>query len=361
MNILYFKTTSAGTCVIGDADNASYIWLDATRDEVAANPADWEDKVQAVCGCVIDDFHLTDILNAQHPSFFDLTNDYEILIFRKLLTAHATQNIADSMELTTSPVAFILTDRAIITVRDANSQTFAYIHQRIIQQADQHLKNRLPTSPIDLCLRLLNAMIDRYLDLRAPLTERIELWQTELLQGSRRFNHWPQLLKENLNLQQLENLCEEQLDALQEFRDNYLDQQNGVIDSDVSRRDLMLVRINDLVEHVTRVQNHASRMESALKSAVDLHFSATANDTNEAMRFLAIITAIFAPLTLLTGVYGMNFDVIPGLHNPNGFWWLLISMVITTGSLLYYFHRRRLGGRGAKSVTQLLSHQMDRQ
>lgn len=338
MSTLFFKTTPIGT---------NLIWLDALRDEIMADTIGWQNALREQHGIVLDELHLLDVLNPQHPSFFDLTNDYEILIFRKL------RSTAD--DLSTAPVAFIMTENVLITVRDADSPTFTNMHQRLTQHEPAQ-KKRHPTSPIELALRILNAMIDKYLELRIPLTERIEHWQTELLQGSHRFNRWQSLLQENIGLQQLENLCEEQLDALQELRDNYLDQHVGDANT---RRDLMLVRITDLVEHVTRVQTHASRLQLALKSAIDLHFSATANQTNETMRFLAILTAIFAPLTLLTGIYGMNFDVIPGLHNPNGFWWLLGSMLVTTTGLLYYFRRRSLVGRGNKSVAQLLSHSKD--
>lgn len=58
------------------------------------------------------------------------------------------------------------------------------------------------------------------------------------------------------------------------------------------------------------------------------------------MRILAIITAVFAPLTLLTGVYGMNFEFIPGLKNPIGFWIMLIVMLLSTAMLILYFYRR---------------------
>ena len=55
----------------------------------------------------------------------------------------------------------------------------------------------------------------------------------------------------------------------------------------------------------------------------------------------------------------MNFDIMPGLHNKNGFWLMLGMMVLTTITLLYYFRRRSLVGRGQKSVAQLLSNQHD--
>ena len=71
---------------------------------------------------------------------------------------------------------------------------------------------------MDLQLRLLNSMVDDYLDLRAPLTKRVEFWQQELLQGKRRFTLWQQLFQENMAFQQVENVCEEQIDVLQELR-----------------------------------------------------------------------------------------------------------------------------------------------
>ncbi|MGL4767020.1 MAG: magnesium transporter CorA family protein [Formosimonas sp.] len=336
MSSLYFKQTMLGEHVT---------WLDVHRTDVERQPVAWLHMVREQFGVAIDELHLTDLLNVQHPSFFDQTNDYDILIFRKLRSA--------ARDLSTTPVVFIMAGHLLITVRDAHSPTFDAIYHRLNSKLDA---KRQPASAIELTLRLLNVMIDQYLELRMPLTQRIEQWQTELLQGSHRFHHWQALLQESSILQQLENLCEEQLDALQELRDNYLDQHAQ--ESNV-RHDLMLVRITDLVEHVTRVQSHASRLQRALKSAIDLHFSATANQTNETMRFLAILTAIFAPLTLLTGIYGMNFDVIPGLHNPYGFWWLLGGMLATTVSLLYYFRRRSLVGRGNKSIAQLLSEKQD--
>jgi Mg2+ and Co2+ transporter CorA len=59
------------------------------------------------------------------------------------------------------------------------------------------------------------------------------------------------------------------------------------------------------------------------------------------MKTLIIITTIFVPLTFLTGVYGMNFEVLPGKSNPLGFWELCIAMLVLVMSLLFYFRRRK--------------------
>ena len=115
------------------------------------------------------------------------------------------------------------------------------------------------------------------------------------------------------------------------------------------------MRIHDLSNHIERIQKHTARFSSAIKAAIELHFSAISNQTNENMRILAIITAVFAPLTLLTGIYGMNFEFIPGLASPHGFWIMLGLMLLTTMLLIYYFYRRHLVGRGEKSVIDLLA------
>ena len=158
--------------------------------------------------------------------------------------------------------------------------------------------------------------------------------------------------------QQVENLCEEQIETLQELRDEVVDNyQHFSVKKLSDAKDLILVRVDDLSSHIERIQKHTTRLRSAIQAAIDLHFSAIANQTNENMRILAIITAIFAPLTLLTGIYGMNFEYIPGLKSPMGFWVMLGLMLASTLLLLYYFYRQHLVGRGEKSVIDMLAQQ----
>lgn len=213
----------------------------------------------------------------------------------------------------------------LITVREQGNKAMEnYISRfetnflRVAQE--QNKLRKVPVTPLDLCLRLLNSIVDGYLDLRVPLTRRVEFWQQELLQGHRRFTRWNQLLQESMSFEQVENLCEEQIDALQELRDETVDDYAHLKQKKkAERRDIVLVRMDDLVSHVERIQKHTTRLRASIRAAMDLHFSAIANQTNENMRILAIITAIFAPLTLLTGIYGMNFEFIPGLKSPTGF------------------------------------------
>ena len=74
---------------------------------------------------------------------------------------------------------------------------------------------------------------------------------------------------------------------------------------------------------------------------MQLYFAAMANRTSEVMRTLTILTAVFMPLTVITGVFGMNFDFIPGLHDARGFWMSMVAMAIVVVAMLVYFRTRR--------------------
>ena len=348
-----------------------FIWLDSLRHDLVGNADAWQQQVYAQTGLVLNEFHLKDLLNIEHPCNFDSLEAYDLLMFRKLISPDdqifenetALEPHESVLGLATTPMSFILTPNVLLSVREKGNKAVENYIQRLdlIQGrsiGEQNAPRKLPNSPADLSLRLLNSMIDGYLDLRSPLTRRVEYWQQQLLQGNRRFKQWHQLFHENMAFQHIENLCEEQIETLQEFRDELVDNYQHVVGEHKHKaQDLLLVRLNDLMSHVERVQKHTLRLRVAIQSTIDLHFSAIANQTNENMRILAIITAVFAPLTLMTGVYGMNFEFMPGLSAPMGFWLMLAVMLLSTLVLLYYFYRQHLVGRGERSVIDLLAQQ----
>ena len=129
-----------------------------------------------------------------------------------------------------------------------------------------------------------------------PLTRRVEYWQRELLQGRKRFKQWHQLFQEMTLFQQIENLCEEQIEAMQEIRDEIVQNYHHLMGEDlVDPQDILLIRLDDLTGHIERVQKHTTRLRNSIQSAINLHFSAISNQTNENMRILAIITTVLRP------------------------------------------------------------------
>lgn len=338
---------------VNGLSTGSFLWLDTVHDEIAADPDAWRDAVARITGIQIYDLHLNDAANLKHPSYFDSAQDYEMLVFRKLASpssadqlppaADTTQRITPALiKLATEPVTFLLMDHALVTVRAAHSRTIEAARKRLLEHRHKpdgitHA-SRQPDVPKELMLRLLNAMVDQYLDLRQPLTTQIDRWQRALLKSRRPFNEWTALLEARMELRKLDRLCEEQHDARQELRNHFVDTYGG---ENNRAKDLLLVRINDVMEHITRVLNHARRLEASIESTVQIHFSAMAHRTSEIMRTLTVITALFMPLTVITGIFGMNFVEMPLLRDKTGFWITIGMMAAIVVGLLVFFRRKR--------------------
>ena len=359
MHCIHIETDRASVVepLPGAAPLNGFLWLDCLHEEMINDPEELRAVVERLTGSSLLDLHLQDAANLQHPSYFDTTQDYDMVVFRKLTPGEeaplvelksspkgTSANLRRTLqEIVTYPVTFFVFDHLLVTVRNAHSKTIEQMLQRLLDfkprtsgGANLSDKLRLPDRPDELMLRLLNAMVDRYLELRQPLTSQLDRWQRELLDPNRPFNNWAALLDARIEIRKLENLCEEQYDALQELRDNALQ-----LGAEQHPSDGYLVRINDVMEHINRVLNHARRLENSIETAVQLHFSAVSHRTNQIVQTLTVITAIFAPLTLITGIFGMNFSVIPGLQHPAAFWITLGAMAFIAVSLLTLFRVKR--------------------
>jgi magnesium transporter len=309
-----------------------FFWIDCHYHDVAH----LRRIVPTMTGIELLEEHIQDAGNRNHPSFFDNTSRYEMIVFRGLAIFPGSIEARDSgktnpISIKTRPSTFFLVPGALITVHASDSRTFVRLRDRMLHAQENGA--RLPRTPEELLLRILNDMVDRYLDLREPLSNRLDRLQQELLDPKRPFNDWHMLLSARMEIRKLETLCEEQLDAMQEWLDARHDTDQSVCGGQAIGDDIM-VRTTNVIEHINRVLNHTRRLENTVESAVQLHFSATAHRSSEIMRVLTILTAIFMPLTLISGIFGMNFKHMPLIDSLHGFWYTIAAM--TTIALVMY-------------------------
>jgi magnesium transporter len=96
----------------------------------------------------------------------------------------------------------------------------------------------------------------------------------------------------------------------------------------------------DVHDHLQRISDLAEAYRDLVSGLFDIHFSVIATRTNEVMKTLAVVSAIILPLSLIAGIYGMNFDYMPELRSQNGYFLTLGGMAFLTIILLVYFWRR---------------------
>ena len=346
-----------------------YLWLASARGEFEINLGPVQAALQRWTGGQIVDLHISDLLNVQLPSNYDYTSWYDVLVFRRLAAGAGSERVVAKEQkgteasgrealvaIDTSPVGFALFDRVLLTVHPTDCQVRDFFANRLQNQvgagggiagADGRSAARMPTSPADLMLRMVNHMVDSYLELRRLLTRQLEYLQHELFNPRSGFTNWRVLLDSRNTLHLLEDTCEDQRAAIVEWIDA-LDEWPAATEPAAQReRELLRVRSRDVLEHIERVLTHVRRLESSAESAVQMHFSAQSNRTNEIMRTLTVLTAIFLPLNLVTGFFGMNFEGLPLIHSATGFWYTFGSMLaIGIGLSTYFWRKRYLGQRG---------------
>jgi len=332
-----------------------FLWVGSARGEFEERIAEVQAALQRWTGGQLVDLHVSDLLNNQLPSHFDYTSWYDLLVFRRLaagvgtlvkdaehITLAATRTALAAID--TSPVGFAVFDRVLVTVHPSDCIVRDHFAQRLLGLSggpDKRGNARMPNSTADLMLRMVNHMVDIYLDLRRLLTRQLGTLQQELLNPKSRFRDWPMLLESRNALHLLEDTCEDQRSAVQEWIDA-LDEWPEEQDAHARReRELLRVRSRDVLEHVERVLSHVRRLGESAETAVQMHFSALGHRTNDIMRTLTVLTAIFLPLNLITGFFGMNFDDMPLIHTTIGIWVAFAMMVGVGVGLAGYFWRKR--------------------
>jgi magnesium transporter len=294
-----------------------FVWLDFTRDE-AANWTDWANRLRGVC---VNDEHVSDSLNENHPSYSDGTEDYDMLVFQALTSAPSdSENL-----IAPKSAAFFLFDHLLISVRSAQNVSFDSVKRKFCET-----KLRFPSTPFGLVHVILDTMVERYMSITDELEHRLERISDELIDPKSPFRDWQDLMAYRKQAHKLELMCGKNIDALDTWRREMR----------VELSENQRIRLNDLREHLQRVSMHADALQRDTEIAVQLHFSSVANHTNRVVQSLTVLSAIFFPLTLITGIYGMNFEYMPELKWKYGYFMVIGVLVAVAGGLLLFFRKR---------------------
>lgn len=99
--------------------------------------------------------------------------------------------------------------------------------------------------------------------------------------------------------------------------------------------------LRDLYDHTIQVIDMVEAYRDIIGGMHDTFLSSTGNRMNEVMKVLTIIGTIFIPLTFIAGIYGMNFEHMPELKWPWGYFCLLGIMAALAGGMLALFKRKK--------------------
>ena len=143
--------------------------------------------------------------------------------------------------------------------------------------------------------RIVDTMVDNYRPEVEKLAARLDEIETEVFDKPK-----PDLVRRILNFKK----------DVASLRQVVLPQRDAV--GRLARREFPLVneqlayRFRDVHDHLVRLADEAMFFQDRITSILDAHLSAVSNQLNAVMKVLTIIATLFMPLTVLTGMYGMN-------------------------------------------------------
>ena len=101
------------------------------------------------------------------------------------------------------------------------------------------------------------------------------------------------------------------------------------------------VYFGDLADHMRRLWADLEDLKEVIEGLHDTHASLISNNTTESMRVLTIIATIVLPLTVVSGLYGMNVEPLPFSDTGAGFWVVVAAMALIATAMLLFFKIRR--------------------
>ena len=104
--------------------------------------------------------------------------------------------------------------------------------------------------------------------------------------------------------------------------------------------DRAAVYFRDIYDNLYRLVDASFSYQDTIQGTLDAYLSSVSNRLNETMKRLTVITATLASLTVISGIYGMNFEQMPELKWRFGYLWALGLMLAVPTSLVLWFKRK---------------------
>lgn len=176
---------------------------------------------------------------------------------------------------------------------------------------------------------LVDLVVDNYFIVGDRIEARIEQLEEDILMHTKK-SHLTEIISLRSEILWLKKVLGPQRDVI------------GALNKKELRLfDIQLQKyFGDIHENAVKISETFETYRDLMGNLREAYQSSVANRANEIMRVFTALTTIFMPLTFLTGVYGMNFDYIPGMHDRYGSVILLVIMAVLGFGMFYLFRKK---------------------
>lgn len=226
----------------------------------------------------------------------------------------------------TEQISIVLSKQFVLTFQeDASRDVFNPLRDKL-----QFRSNKIRQSGTDyLFYSLIDMIVDNYFLVMEKLSDKIEILEEDIIRHPN-----------NRSLAKINQLRKEMI-VLKRNIAPVRDMVNGILRSEsplIQERTEKYFK--DVYDHIVQANDLAENYRDMMMNLHDLYLSNVNLKMNEVMKVMAIVTCLLAPATVIGGLFGMNFDVIPYAHHQWGFYIACGLMILIPLIMLYFFRKR---------------------
>jgi magnesium transporter len=176
---------------------------------------------------------------------------------------------------------------------------------------------------------MLDLIVDNYYNVMEKLGDEIELLEDELIRRSNQgsLGRINQVRKELIILKR--NIA-----PVRDLVNSIIRSESDLLEDRTTKY------FKDVYDHIVQASDLCENYRDIMVSMQDLYINNVNLRMNEVMKVMAIVTCLLAPATVIGGIFGMNFETVPYIHNKYGFFLALSAMLIIPIYMLYVFRKR---------------------
>lgn len=264
---------------------------------------------------------LEDIVNSGQRSKLD---DYKenIFIVMRMLRYDAVKS-----EISDEQISIVLGKNYVISFTETENDVFELIRQRL-----QKENSRTRQMDCDyLCYSLLDCIVDNYFIILEHVDHHLETLEEELIKNNPHPNTLLKIQKTKRDVILLRKAVWPTREVMSQFRR---------LETPLIHESTRLY-VQDVYDHTIQAIDTIESFRDITSGLLDVYLSNMSHKMNEVIKVLTVVATIFAPLTFITSLYGMNFDYMPELHSKYGYPLTLLAMLIISIIMLIYFRRKK--------------------
>ena len=294
------------------ADRKDVVWADVRQPDRKD-----ADELERVFG-----FHPLSLEHALEETQYPKVEPYDGYLY---VVLHGIDFKQAEHAFVTTDVDFFVSRNFLVTVQTGDRRSILEV-AALCERSDLPLKE----GPVSLMHRIVDRMVGHY----RPEVDELENWLDEIedrvLAGNRQ-EVTSDILAIKRDIASLRRVVIPQRDVI----------------SRLARREFDLInqeqsyRFRDVYDQLVRLADDASLFHDRVTGILDVHLASVSNQLAFVSKLLAGFAVIIGPLTVITGLFGMNVTLpaLPGGADAQ-FWWITGGMAIMTAVIYYLFRRQ---------------------